>query len=236
MKNLRQPESGFSWFYQRVLNTHITILLLNIFLLLLVLNELMQNAWLLAPVWQFIGIAMPAVVVAGILFYVLDPLVHLMERRLHLRQGLAIAIAMIATAAIIVIIFLNLIPFLTKQTTGIISALPQFANDMLHNLNHLNQQHHWLSNKNLADINERVSTYFSKRGLNLLTGTLSSLGNVVTTVSDWIITIITAPLVLFFMLKDGTRFPHYISQVVPTAYRSRFVVMLDQMNVKVSSY
>ncbi|MGO3118185.1 MAG: AI-2E family transporter, partial [Levilactobacillus brevis] len=43
-------------------------------------------------------------------------------------------------------------------------------------------------------------------------------------------------LVLFFMLKDGTRFPHYISQVVPTAYRSRFVVMLDQMNVKVSSY
>lgn len=236
MKNLRQPESGFSWFYQRFLNNHITILLLNIFLLLLVLNELMQNAWLLAPVWQFIGIAMPAVVVAGILFYVLDPLVHLMERRLHLRQGLAIAIAMIATAAIIVIIFLNLIPFLTKQTTGIISALPQFANDMLHNLNHLNQQHHWLSNKNLADINERVSTYFSKRGLNLLTGTLSSLGNVVTTVSDWIITIITAPLVLFFMLKDGTRFPHYISQVVPTAYRSRFVVMLDQMNVKVSSY
>ncbi|WP_125764500.1 AI-2E family transporter [Levilactobacillus mulengensis] len=236
MKNLRQPESGFSWFYQRFLNNHITILLLNIFLLLLVLNELMQNAWILAPVWKFIGITMPAIVVAGILFYVLDPFVHFMERRLHLRTGLAIAVAMLLTAGIIVLIFLNLIPFLTKQTSGIIGALPQFANDMLHNINHLNQEHHWVSNSNLADINERVSTYFSKRGLNLLTGTLSSLGNVVTTVSDWVITIITAPLVLFFMLKDGSRFPHYISQVVPTAYRSRFITMLDQMNVKVSSY
>lgn len=236
MKNLRQPESGFSWFYQRFLNNHITILLLNIFLLLLVLNELMQNAWILTPVWKFIGITMPAIVVAGILFYVLDPFVHFMERRLHMRTGLAIAVAMLLTAGIIVLIFLNLIPFLTKQTSGIIGALPQFANDMLHNINHLNQEHHWVSNSNLADINERVSTYFSKRGLNLLTGTLSSLGNVVTTVSDWVITIITAPLVLFFMLKDGSRFPHYISQVVPTAYRSRFITMLDQMNAKVSSY
>jgi len=236
LKNLRQPESGISWFYQRFLNNHITILLLNIFLLLLVLNELMQNAWILTPVWKFIGITMPAIVVAGILFYVLDPFVHFMERRLHMRTGLAIAVAMLVTAGIIVLIFLNLIPFLTKQTTGIIGALPQFTNDVLHNINHLNQEHHWVSSSNLADINERVSTYFSKRGLNLLTGTLSSLGNVVTTVSDWVITIITAPLVLFFMLKDGSRFPHYISQVVPTAYRSRFITMLDQMNVKVSSY
>jgi len=201
VKNLRQPDSGFSWFYQRFLNNHITILLLNIFLLLLVLNELMQNAWLLTPIWKFIGIAMPAVVVAGILFYVLDPFVHLMERRLHIRTGLAIAIAMIVTVTVIVLIFLNLIPFLARQTTGAISALPQFSNDMLRNLNRLNQQHHWLSSDNLNDINQRVTTYFSKRGLNLLTGTLSSLGNVVTTVSDWIITLITAPLVLFFMLK-----------------------------------
>jgi len=236
LKNLRQPESGISWFYQRFLNNHITILLLNIFLLLLVLNELMQNAWILTPVWKFIGITMPAIVVAGILFYVLDPFVHFMERRFHFQPVLAIAVAMLLTVGIIVLIFLNLIPFLTKQTSGIIGALPQFANDMLHNINCLNQEHHWLSNSNLADINDRVSTYFSKRGLNLLTGTLSSLGNVVTTVSDWIITIITAPLVLFFMLKDGSRFPHYISQVVPTAYRARFITMLDQMNVKVSSY
>ncbi|WP_367295571.1 AI-2E family transporter [Levilactobacillus yonginensis] len=236
MNNLRQPESGFSWFYKRFLNNHITILLLNIFLFLLVLNEIVQNAGLLDPLWKFIGIAMPAVVVAGILFYVLDPFVHFMERRWHMRQGVAIATAMILTAAIIVLIFLNLIPFLARQTAGAIGALPQFANDMLRNINHLNQEHHWLSNKNLADINERVTTYFSKRGLNLLTGTLSSLGNVVTTVSDWIITIITAPLVLFFMLKDGSRFPKFVSQVVPTAYRDRFIVMLDQMNVKVSSY
>jgi len=90
LKNLRQPESGFSWFYQRFLNNHITILLLNIFLLLLVINEIVQNAGLLDPIWKFSSITMPAIVVAGILFYVLDPFVHLMERRLHIRQGLAI--------------------------------------------------------------------------------------------------------------------------------------------------
>ncbi|MCT4487332.1 AI-2E family transporter [Levilactobacillus parabrevis] len=236
MKNLRQPESGFSWFYQRFLNNHITILLLNIFLLLLVVNEIVQNAGLLDPIWKFASITMPAIVVAGILFYVLDPFVHLMERRLHIRQGLAIAIAMLVAVGAIILVFLNLIPFLAKQAAGAVSTLPQFANDMLAKLNHLNQVHHWISTDNLDQVNQRVTTYFSKRGLNLLTGTLTSIGNVVTTVSDWVITIITAPLALFFMLKDGTRFPHYVSQVVPTAYRERFVVMLDQMNVKVSSY
>lgn len=236
MNKLRQPESGFSWFYQRFLNNHITILLLNIFLLLLVVNELVQNAGLLDPVWKFIGITAPAIVVAGILYYVLDPFVHFMERRLKLKPGLAIAIAMLVTIAIIVAIFLKLIPFLTKQTTGIIGALPQFANDVMQKLSTMNQKHHWVSAANLAEINHRVTVYFSQRGWNILTGTLSSLGNVVTTVSDWIITLITAPMVLFFMLKDGSRFPHYISQVVPTAYRERFVVMLDKMNAKVSSY
>lgn len=236
MNKLRQSESGFSWFYQRFLNNHITILLLNIFLFLLVINQVVRNAGLLDPVWKFIGIAAPAIIVAGILFYVLDPFVHLMERRLHIKEGFAIAIAMIITVAVLVLIFLNLIPFLTRQTTSVIASLPQVSSDLLHKLNAANQQHHWLSNDNLNDINQRVSTYFSKRGWNLLTGTLSSLGNVVTTVSDWVITLITAPLVLFFMLKDGARFPHYISKVVPTTYRDRFVVMLDQMNVKVSSY
>ncbi|WP_407885551.1 AI-2E family transporter [Levilactobacillus sp. N40-8-2] len=236
MKNLRQPESGFSWFYQRFLNNHITILLLNIFLLLLVINEIVQNAGLLDPIWKFASITMPAIVVAGILFYVLDPFVHLMERRLHIRQGLAITIAMLVAVGAIVLVFLNLIPFLAKQAAGAVSTLPQVANDILTRLNHLNQVHHWISSDNLNEVNQRVTTYFSKRGLNLLTGTLTSIGNVVTTVSDWIITIITAPLVLFFMLKDGSRFPHYVSQVVPTAYRERFIVMLDQMNVKVSSY
>lgn len=236
MKNLRQSESGFSWFYQRFLNNHITILLLNIFLLLLVINEIVQNAGLLDPIWKFASITMPAIVVAGILFYVLDPFVHLMERRLHIRQGLAITIAMLVAVGAIVLVFLNLIPFLAKQAAGAVSTLPQVANDILTRLNHLNQVHHWISSDNLNEVNQRVTTYFSKRGLNLLTGTLTSIGNVVTTVSDWIITIITAPLVLFFMLKDGSRFPHYVSQVVPTAYRERFIVMLDQMNVKVSSY
>ena len=200
------------------------------------INQVVRNAGLLDPVWKFIGIAAPAIIVAGILFYVLDPFVHLMERRLHIKEGFAIAIAMIITVAVLVLIFLNLIPFLTRQTTSVIASLPQVSSDLLHKLNAANQQHHWLSNDNLNDINQRVSTYFSKRGWNLLTGTLSSLGNVVTTVSDWVITLITAPLVLFFMLKDGARFPHYISKVVPTTYRDRFVVMLDQMNVKVSSY
>ncbi|KRO04605.1 permease [Levilactobacillus paucivorans] len=236
LNKLRQPESGFSWFYQRFLNNHITILLLNIFLLLLVVNELVQNAGLLDPVWKFIGITAPAIVVAGILYYVLDPFVHFMERRLKLKEGLAIAIAMLVTIAIIVVIFLMLIPFLTKQTTGIIAALPQFANDVMRKLSTMNQKHHWVSAANLAEVNHRVTTYFSQRGWNILTGTLSSLGNVVTTVSDWIITLITAPMVLFFMLKDGAQFPHFVSQVVPTAYRERFVIMLDKMNAKVSSY
>nr|WP_225416341.1 AI-2E family transporter [Levilactobacillus lindianensis] len=205
-------------------------------MLLLVVNELVQNAGLLDPVWKFIGITAPAIVVAGILYYVLDPFVHFMERRLKLKEGLAIAIAMLVTIAIIVVIFLMLIPFLTKQTTGIIAALPQFANDVMRKLSTMNQKHHWVSAANLAEVNHRVTTYFSQRGWNILTGTLSSLGNVVTTVSDWIITLITAPMVLFFMLKDGAQFPHFVSQVVPTAYRERFVIMLDKMNAKVSSY
>ncbi|CAJ1225719.1 AI-2E family transporter [Levilactobacillus zymae] len=236
MNKWRQPESGFSWFYQRFLNNHITILLLNLFLFLLVVHGLVQNAGLLDPVWRFIGIAAPAIIVAGILFYVLDPFVHFMERRLHIKEGLAITIALVLTIAILVLIFLSLIPFLTRQTASMIGSLPQFANDIMHQLNQANQQHHWLTNDNLNEINQRVTTYFSKRGWNLLTGTLSSIGNVVTTVSDWVITLITAPLVLFFMLKDGSRFPQFISRVVPTAYRDRFIVMLDQMNVKVSSY
>ncbi|KRN01966.1 permease [Levilactobacillus senmaizukei DSM 21775 = NBRC 103853] len=236
MNKQGQSESGFSWFYRRFLNNHITILLLNIFLLLLVIHELLQNAQLLTPIWRFISITTPSLVVAGILFYVLDPFVHFMERRLHLNQGTAIAVAMVLTVALIALVFVLLIPFLARQMAGVIASLPQFSNDLLRHFNRLNREHHWLSSETLAEINNRVTSYFSKRGFNILTGTLTSLGSMVTTVTDWVITLITAPLVLFFMLKDGTRFPHYVSQIIPTRYRGRFVTMLAQMNQKVSSY
>ena len=51
-----------------------------------------------------------------------------------------------------------------------------------------------------------------------------------------VIGIITMPFILFYLLKDGHRLPHFIAQVFPVKRRDGFIQILTEINTQLSQY
>nr|WP_279384876.1 hypothetical protein [Lacticaseibacillus manihotivorans] len=79
-----------SWFYRRFLNSKFTTVCLNAVLVLLAIWIFTQIAWVFKPVGAFVGIVAPPFILAGVLFYLLNPLVNFLQKH-GVKRVLAIA-------------------------------------------------------------------------------------------------------------------------------------------------
>jgi predicted PurR-regulated permease PerM len=60
--------------------------------------------------------------------------------------------------------------------------------------------------------------------------------NIASTVTNVVIVIVTFPIILFFLLKDGARFKDYFLQLLPPAFRNDVKQILHNMDTQVGSY
>lgn len=66
--------------------------------------------------------------------------------------------------------------------------------------------------------------------------TLQGLGSVVSTLATVLIALITAPIILFFLLKDGDQLAPYILKLLPTKARKPTLKVMTEMNSQLASY
>ena len=62
------------------------------------------------------------------------------------------------------------------------------------------------------------------------------IGSVVGIVGDIVITLMTMPVILYYLLKDGNKVIPSITRLFPTRSQHKISVMLHEMNQQVSSY
>ena len=68
-------QGKISWFWRWFLNNQMTAVLLNILLFLLVVFTFTKVSYLFEPVWQFLAVVGLPIIMAGILYYLMNPLV-----------------------------------------------------------------------------------------------------------------------------------------------------------------
>ena len=70
----------------------------------------------------------------------------------------------------------------------------------------------------------------------ILSSLSSSLGSIVSTVASTTIVLVTAPFILFYMLKDGDKLVPAIQRFLPEKRKDDIVDLLGQLNQTLSSY
>lgn len=224
-----------TWFYRRFLNNKFTIAMLDILLALLVVYVFTKIAWVFKPVGAFLGIVAPPFVFAGIMYYLFVPLINWLEKH-GVKRVLAIALLFIVLLGLLGFAIFSLIPALQTQFTSILKSWPTLWQDFTTWLTDLNDKQHLISQKDLNEIGAEIMTAISGKKGALVAGTVAQLQNVVGVVGNVVITVSTAPIILFFMLKDGSRFPRLVVDLFPVKLRSGIHQMLHEMNDKVGSY
>lgn len=224
-----------SQFYQRFLNNKFAVALVELVLALLAVLIFTKIAWVFTPVLNFLSIVAPPFILAGILFYMLNPIVNWLEKR-GLNRLLAIALVFILVIGLIVLAITRLVPPIENQLRSFINAAPSYWDQFVNWATDLNNKQNLFSDKQLSQFATEVQNWVTKRGSTIVSGTLSSLSSIISTVGTVVVTVATAPIVLFFMLKEGNKFTPMILHLIPTKQRESFGDMLHEMNVKVGSY
>lgn len=198
---------------------------------------LSKISFVFGPIQTFTATLFGPFLFAGFLFYLMNPLINLLEK-LKIKRQWGILIAFILLFGVIIIAMSALIPSLTDQITNIISNFPQFASDLQKGIQKFLASD-WAKQYHLSDavtqlniepktILKNVTTYFSHNVL--------SLGSVISSIGGIAVSAFTVPVILFYLLKDSQRLVPNIQRFFPERYRDEVAELLHQMNQTISTY
>ncbi|MBP1044195.1 AI-2E family transporter [Vagococcus sp. BWB3-3] len=190
-------------------------------------------SFIFKPVGVFITTLFTPIMIAGFLYYVLNPVILLLEK-LTKKRSYAIALVFVMIALIFGLLIGTIFPNLIGQFMELTKAMPEFVSRQQENLAE------WL-NRLAFDID--VQRYWSELSVSsnqilnaTVNGLTTSVGTVISVLSRSVLLIITVPIILFYMFKDGQRFPEAVSLFVPKAYQQPAKELLGRVNTALSAY
>ncbi|TRZ33489.1 AI-2E family transporter [Enterococcus avium] len=224
------------WFWKWILNTKVVTSLLIVLLLLLILICFTKISYLFKPILQFFSIVGIPIIVAIILYYFLVPVVDFLERH-KVKRGLTILLLFIIILGLLIWGGVVVVPKIQEQIVNFINNLPGYFDEINQQLEKL------INNKWINGFRPQLNSIIDDRLSSLANiiqsffkDTLESIGSLIGTLANVFVVILTVPFLLFYLLKDGKKFPHYATRFLPTRFRKPTLQVLKEMNEKVSQY
>ena len=226
-----------NFFVKWFLNNRFSIVLLNILLFFLIIWVFNQISFVLNHFWTFFNAILPPVLVASIQYYLMDPVVDWMEKKLKVPRIITIILLFVIVLGGLIWIINTLIPIIQHQTDSLIKNWPAYWQDAQKGFEKM--IHDPRLNGVRSGINQVISdaqTKMFKTGQDSFNLALSNLSSAVNVITMIFMTLLTAPFVLFFMLKDGHRLNPYVTKFAPQKLQPSFSSLLSDINGAVASY
>lgn len=231
------PERKKSWFYKWFLNNQLTVVLINIFLVFLIIFLFSKISFVFKPVNQILGITMPPVILALVLYYLINPLINVLESKFHVNRILSITFVFIIILALLIWGVMSLIPFVQSQVDSLVKNWPQYWNSLNKSLqNMFSDPKLHLVKERLVETNASVTKSFEKSMDQILPQTMNNISSAVSVLTNVVIILMTAPFILFFMLKDDKKFKESIIKFMPDRIKTSVGDMLSEISQSLSSY
>ena len=81
MEEKNKKSRPISWFWRWFLNNQVVTSLLVVLLVLLIVFLFTKVSYLFEPIWQFLAIVGLPIILAGILYYLMNPVVDYLEKQ-----------------------------------------------------------------------------------------------------------------------------------------------------------
>lgn len=213
-----------------------TLELLAVAALILVSTKIQ---FIFKPFFTFISVVFVPLIIAGFLFYMLNPLVKMMTKmkigKFHLNRSISSLLVVLILILIVVGGIGALIPPVVSEIAQLVKSLPDVATNMQSTLTNL-INHSFLKDVDLTTYVKKVDSQLGKYAQLFLKELSSSIGNIISTITNVTIIAITVPVMLFYMLKDGHRLVPSIQRFVSPKHADEINGLLTRMSSTLSSY
>ena len=235
---MEQKEKHFtlSWFFKWFLDNKAVTVFLVTLLLGLNIFILSKISFLFIPVIDFLSVVMLPVILSGLLFYLLNPLVDLMEKY-KINRVLAISIIFVIIAFLLIIGLAVAIPNLQRQVIIFAQNVPSYIEDADRVIDDL-------VTKRLPDdfrpqleqVLAQFSTQATAWASNISSKAVNWVSALISGTSQVIVALIIMPFMLFYLLRDGKGLRDYITQFLPNKLREPVGKVLSDVNQQLANY
>ncbi|MFC5471065.1 AI-2E family transporter [Cohnella suwonensis] len=219
-----------------LLNQQVVLVLVVILLISLNIFVLDKISYIFHPFIVVLETVFLPFLLTGVGFYLLNPIVDFLERR-NIARGYTIAVLYLIIATAITIIVMRVVPLLSDQISGLVSSFPDYSQDAQAKFEE------WVGSDSFNQIQStlgidtsKLAHDFSGQVSSVLNNAWSGIGGLVSRVTHTILSIITVPLILFYLLRDRKKLTPYVLDFAPSALRGRALRVLLEMNQQISSY
>lgn len=188
------------------------------------------------PLIVIVSTVAPPVVLAFIAYYLINPIINLLEK-LHIKRLWGIIIIILALLGAIAGLAFLVVPSIEKQIDDLVTDTPAYAQQFGNKIQSLvansflepyyNDAYQWVAS-NLSSLPDKISSS--------LGGFYEGIKRFASTITNVIIALATFPFVLFFLLKDNIAFKNYFLHLLPPKFRDDAEKILKNMDVQVGSY
>ncbi|CYV07916.1 TPA: AI-2E family transporter [Streptococcus suis] len=232
----KHQKFSLTWFFRLFLNSQAVTFLLVTLLTFLTIFIFSKISFLFRPIGSFLEIVLLPMILTGLLYYLLNPMVDWMEKH-KISRTVGISILFVLISLLIIWGLAVAIPSIQEQVTSFAQNLPSNIQKIEGQVTSLLQDQRFEQFRPTAlellnKVNDQAVAYAQK----FSTSAVNWASNLISTASQIIVAILIMPFILFYLLRDGQYLNKHITQYLPTKWREPIGTVLSDVNGQLSNY
>lgn len=240
-----QPDDNrppfFATNYIRFLGGRNTLYTLLVLLMIgIVVFIFREVSFIFNPLSVFMKTVVLPVVLALIFYYLLRPVLRLLER-FKIPRIWGILIIFLGGIGLLTLLSVLVFPFLRDQFQNLIEEFPDYFMRLLNNIDQFLRtsfigDYYTESNFNIEALIATLPTNIAETLQDTVAGIISRVTGWISAVTGVILSIVIVPFILFYLLKDGDKLPGYFLKLLPPRFREDTKEVLQEADQQLGAY
>ncbi|MFC4411266.1 AI-2E family transporter [Chungangia koreensis] len=216
-------------------------LLISILLLGLIIFVFSKISFIFEPIIVLISTIVFPLIVATIAYYLLRGIVKIMNEKLKIPRVWAILLLFLILIGILTTLVVVIYPFLKGQFQDLIKDFPMYFKKLLLDIDHFLRNSIFAPYYTELDVNiPKLVEQKIQEISGFLTGAISGLAvgitNFISAFAGFVLSLVTVPFILFYLLLEGEKLPKFIYRILPPRLRDDAQEVMREADHQISSY
>ena len=194
-----------------------------------------QMGDMITPVVSVINTILIPFVMGGFLYYITNPLVTLLEKKLKINRLFGILITLFLLFGLVTVGVIYLLPILINQLSSLINSTQNLYWEIQSFVNQLSKNPLFKS-LNIQSTIQQLNLSYVDILQNILNSVTNSLGSVVSAVINTLMILIMTPIFLVYFLMDGHKLLPMLERTVLKRDKLNISSLLTNLNATVARY
>ena len=239
-----QPEDKPSFFatnYIRFLGGRNTLFtLITLLMLGLVIYIFREVSFIFHPLSVFMKTVVLPIVLALIFFYLLRPILRMLEN-FRIPRIWGIIIIFLGLVGLITLLIVLVFPFLKSQFQTLIEEFPTYFMQLLTDVDAFLRtsyigDYYSESNFTIDTLLATLPGNIADTLQNTVTSIITGVTGLISTITGVILSVVIVPFILFYLLKDGEKLPEYFLKLLPPRFRDDTREVFTEADKQLGAY